>query len=420
MAKKTILLIADDPRTVNAVKDILKREYQLETVKDAASAAVFLSQKPPELIIIDFELNVRDGLLVFKELGTSVKVIMLSASDSIPLAVSATKQGVAEFLRKPINSEQLRKAVDKNIAQEEIRLRWIEGMAWLSGGSPAVEKMMAEIGTAIGQDKHIILLAEPGIKIDKIAQFIHHNGPRHKRKMVRLDLSAFRQEAQETQFWATMQELLAAPAADSLLDEADRCGTILFSGIDDLDEHFRLSIFNFFVERRGKSDKSIRVIINSAGDVKAAGKEYARVRIPPLVERKEDLPYLLKFYLKHYSDKHGKRVKYIAAELLEFLAAYDYPGNYRELEGLIENAVLMATNEILGFANLPFDQQALLTAALINSSQKDLSLAEARRGFEKDLYHVLLKKTDGKSDQVAEFLDIPRTVLAARLENLLD
>ncbi|MBI5399500.1 sigma-54-dependent Fis family transcriptional regulator [Candidatus Saganbacteria bacterium] len=421
--KKVILLIADEPKIIASIKEALGRHVDLETAADKTAAQNFLLQKKPELIIIDFDLRGQDGLQVFRELGTSIKVIMLSDSSNIPLVVAATKQGVEDFLRKPLDPRQLLDTVNRHLLREPIQLKWAEGEDWLSGGSHALQQMYDQIQTALQLDRHIILVGEKGVPVPQAANFIHANSPRRARKLMTVETADFRQEAMEGHLWATLQKLLSLPEASSLQDEADRCGTIFLEGIEQLDEHVRLSLLNFFKQQRGRTDRTIRAIIDVqqiAALPPAQTENFAIITIPPLRQRREDLPFLVELCLKRYSRFHGKKVEYIAAELLDFLVAYDYPGNYAELKKLIEEAVLAARGDKLELESFPFNFPALQSVVQARALRKNAPLGTARRAFEKDLYYILLKKAHGDTGKVARFLDLPKTALAARLENLLD
>ncbi|MDD5382485.1 MAG: response regulator [Candidatus Margulisbacteria bacterium] len=413
MTRKTILLITDDHKTETAVKETLGKHYGLETAKDKETAAALLAKKLPDLAIIDFDLKGEDGLQIYKNLGLTVKTIMLSASGSIPLAVSATKLGVEEFLRKPIDAEHLQRAVETNLPKEEVKLRWPEGLEWLRGESPGLKKMLSEIQEILRGNKDVILVGERGIPKEQIAELIHLNGPRKERKLARVDLAAFRKEALEAHFWTTIQELMAIPAA---------AGTIYLDTLHNLDELFLLSVFNFFHERPNKIDKSIRAIIGvyNKSQAQKAGKNYVVIEVPKLRDRKADLPYLVEFYLASSARKHGKNIKYLAADVLDLLAAYDYPGNYLELERLIEEAVLSADSDKLELKNFPVDLNGLVNAAQKKGLSEDLPLEKARQVFERKLYAVLLEKAKGETAKVARFLDVPKTALTDRLDNLFD
>jgi len=427
--KRTILLIEDDHKTEASIREALGREYDLERVKDGEGADKFLAKKSADLIIIDFDLKGRDGLQVFKELQAPAKAIMLSASGSIPLAVSATKLGVSEFLRKPINAEQLQIAVAKNIAREEIKLRWIEGLEWLRGTGAGIYKMFSDIQQAIEGGRDILLVGERGVPKEKVAEFINFNSPHRDRRMVRLDMSSFRKESLEPHFWASVQEFMALPEGTSLQSEKERVGLLYLDNLEGLDEHFVQAIFNFFRERKGKIDKSVRAVFGFYAKASipkfvfrgSSGiRDHALVEVPALRERREDLPFLLDLYLKKYSKRYNKSVDLVSTGVLDLLASHDYPGNYVEMERLVQEAVLSTPGGKLELKHFPVGIRGLAQASVKEGLAENLTLEEAKRRFEKDLYHLVLKKSDDDSSRVARFLDVPKSVLVERLKDLVD
>ncbi|MBN2058298.1 MAG: sigma-54-dependent Fis family transcriptional regulator [Candidatus Saganbacteria bacterium] len=421
--KKKILLIADDQKTAAAVQDALRREYNITEARTAAAAESWLADNSADLVIIDHDLRTIDGLQLFRQLGISAKTIMLSSSGSIPLAVNATKQGIEEFLRKPIEAGQLRKAVERNISSEDVVLRWLPGLEWLSGGSRALAQLFSELKRAMREDKHIILLAERGIDRAGLTRLIHANSPRRERKLVTVDLSAFNRETLEAAFWTTLQELMSLPGSGSVQQDAGRCGTIMFDNLEPLDVLFQQSLLNFFVERRGKIDRSVRAVFALYNEKPLTNLDVAGlalVHVPPLRQRKADLAHLVDHYLAAHSAKYGKEVKYISGALLDLLATYDYPGNYEELSCLIEEMVLACRGDHLALSDQPLGPKALCGVAAERARRRSQPLPQARRAFESDLYHMLLKKSGGDSSRVASFLDLPRTLLAERLDDLLD
>lgn len=412
MPRKTILLIADDPKIETRIKEILA-EYEIEKVS-AEQAVETLRQKKPNLTILDYDLKGTDGLQVFRQIYAFVpqlKVIMLSASGDISLAVTATKLGVADFLKKPMVAEQLREAVERNISPAgELFLKPAETL-WLQGESPALKKMYADLRRALLSLSNLVLLGERGIEKIKAVEFIHAHRPGARGKLKVIDLLSFRRENLEPHFWAAAQEALSeSPGIE------DRCRTLYLENIEALAENFRASILEFFKTRKGETLTLIGLY-----EKDSAVKDYAQVEIPPLRERKEDLPQLLSHYLELYSTKHDKKIKGISPDLLYFLAAYDYPGNYRELECLLEQAILSAPSEILGLRDLPLPIKSLLEVSIKKAFRSgNLELEKARKMFEKDLYAILLSKAGGDTASVARLMDLPRTVLAERIENLSD
>ncbi len=423
MSKKTILLIEDDARTEQAIRGALPG-HPLETAADDKAAAALIEKKRPALIIIDHELKSAEGLQTYRAVRLLVPytpVIMLSGLNDIPLAVTATKLGVADFLRKPVIAKELAAAVERNLAAAEGRGARPAGAAWLQGESPALQKMYGEIGAALLTRKHLVLAAEPGIDKADLAEYIHQAGWKPRRELRTIDLSSFRRADLEGSFWATVQEAVGenkSPAEN----EEDRCGTLLLENCESLEASFRQSIFEYFKERTGKVDQEALVIIGLF-DAKTLPphlqKDYDLVGVPPLRERKSDLAQLVGRRLTALAAEHGKRTAAVSAEVLYLFSLYDFPGNFHELDALLAAAVLCADSATLELKDLPLDFRSLSALAVKNARLKgQLTLEEARRWLEKLTYKALLAKNGGETAAAARFLDMPRTTLADRAAEL--
>ncbi|MDD5593153.1 MAG: response regulator [Candidatus Margulisbacteria bacterium] len=423
MAKKAILLIEDDARVEQAVKAALS-DYAVETVKGAGEAAEAIRKKKPALLIIDYDLKKLDGLQVFRQVHLAVpftKVIMISLSNDIPLAVTATKMGVADFLKKPVSVKELLAAVERNIvAAEELTA---SDIAWLQGESPELKKMNEAISAALQSRRNLVLSAERGIDKGDVADHIHRRGLKKKRQFRAIDLADFRRENLEGPFWAAVQEAVGEDkSSKSAENDEDRCGTLYLDNIESLEESFRLSIFEFFKEKKEKVDPEILVVIGLF-DPKSlpAGlvKNYSLVEVPPLRSRRVDLPQLISRQLAAFSTLHGKKVRAVSSELTYLLGLYEFPGNYHELASLLEAGVLSATGEILEIKDLPLDFKTLLAMTIGNARLKGkLGLEEARLFLEKLAYKTLLAKSGGDAGVTARFLDIPRTTFLERSAEL--
>ncbi len=406
--KKTILLIEDDHKSEAAIKDVIGHDYNLKVVKDEKGAADFLSSHTPDLILIDFDLKKKDGLQIYRELRPNLRVIMLSASGNIPLAVTATKQGVVDFLRKPVNPDELRGAVERNIEEPEKRLRFLDNAGWLRGESAKIKEALKGIREAVRGKRDAVLVGERGIPLKDAASFIHANGIQSRKKLLVINLASYANENLESHFWTSLKTILAVPDANSLQREADLCGTLYLENLNSVEESFKESILSYFK----KAKKDVQVIFGS----RSKEEEFLNIKLPKIAERKEDLPLLLEYYLKKISIKYNKAVKYISSDLLEYLASYDFPGNYIELEKMIEEAVLSAKGTNLDPKNFPLSNNGLINSSLKRSLSEDLSLEEAKRGYEKRLFGVLMEKTGGEEGAVARFIDLPRS----RVKDLID
>jgi DNA-binding NtrC family response regulator len=422
--KKTILLIEDDARVEQAVKSALP-EYLIDTVKDDKEAAEAVQKKKPALIIIDHDLKKLDGLQVYRRvrlLAPYTRVIMLSALNDIPLAVTATKLGVSDFLRKPVAAKELLASVERNISAAQDQSALPAGAAWLQGESPALGKMYADIRGALLTRHNLVLAAERGIEKVDIAEYLHQRGWKPRREIRTIDLASFKRENLEGSFWATVQEAVGENKTATAENEEDRCGTLFLENIESLEESFRLSIFEYFKEKKEKVDQEALVVIGlfEAKTLPAhLQKNYDLIEVPALRERKVDLPQLVSRRLAALASEHNKKVKAVSAELLYLFSLYDFPGNYHELESLLAAGVLVSISETLEIKDLPLDFRSLTSLAIKHAHlQGKLSLEESRRWLEKLTYKTLLAKNGGEVAAAARFLDIPRTSLAERAAEL--
>ena len=408
MQKKIILLIEDDHKSEAAIKDVIGNDYDLKIVRDEKGAAAFLSAHTPDLILIDFDLKKKDGLQIYRELRPNLKVIMLSASGNIPLAVTATKQGVVDFLRKPINAEELREAVERNLEDIEKRFLFTKNGGWLKGEGARVKEALKGIRDAVRGRRDVVLNGGPGTPLTDVANLIHLNGSQNRKKILVLNLASYSNENFESHFWTNIKTILAIPDANSLQREGDLCGTLYLENLDSIEDIFKKSILDYFINAK----KDVQVIFGS----QTKADNYPTIKIPKIAERKGDLPLLLEYYLKKLSIKYNKEIKFISADLLGYLANYDFPGNYIELEKMIEEAVLSAKSINLEPKNFPVANNGLINLSLQRSLSEDLPLEEAKRGYEKRLFGMLMEKTGGEEGAVARFIDLPRS----RVKDLLD
>ncbi|MBN3033819.1 MAG: sigma-54-dependent Fis family transcriptional regulator [Candidatus Saganbacteria bacterium] len=419
--KKTILLITHETPVEQAVRSALDG-FSIETAGAPEAAAEKLRQSKPALVILDHDLKQDEGLQLFRQLrllAPATGFILLSQQNDIPTAVQAAKLGAADFLQKPAGAKALRLSVERNLAAAEGSALAAAGLPWLQGESPALKKMFEAIGGALLTRASLILVAERGIDKSDVADCIHRRSLKRKSRLRVIDLASFRREDLEGSFWATVQE---AAGENQAADEEDRCGTLYLENIESLEESFRLSIFEFFKEKKPKLDPEVLIVIGLYDPhalPPALAKHYLQVPVPPLCERRGDLPLLVGRELAALSLRHGKNVNALSADLLYLLGLYDFPGNYHELSALLEIGVLAAGGEVIGLADLPLDFRTLLQAAVTAAHVKgELSLEAARRWLEKLAYKTLLAKTKSDPGAVARFLDLPRTALAERAAEL--
>ncbi|MFH1386873.1 MAG: response regulator [bacterium] len=412
-ALKKILLVTDEAVLEGKVRDLLSG-YEIERLAKLSESLHYITQKKPALVILDFDLPGEGGITAFKQIdlvSPGIPVIALSSNPDIPLAVTATKLGLANFLKRPIDPEQLLAAVRQTQESQQANLLKTAAEIWLQGASPELQKMYAAIRDLVISSKNLVIFGERGIEKEDVVKFIHGRGLGKNRKFLTIDLLNFQKEGMESHFWSAILGALS-PTSE------ERCGTVYLKNIELVDDNFRRTICQYFKVRNEKTDQRVLTIIGFFEKESLPGEllaDYNSLTIPPLRQRKSDLPGLLSSYLAHYAALHNKEIKGFAADLLAWLNLYDYPGNYRQLECLIEQGVLASTSSLLDLKDIPINLNDVVQISLKRSALQGL---EKKEEFEKEFYDLLLMRTGGDYALVANFLDLPKSAFEKRVREL--
>jgi DNA-binding NtrC family response regulator len=419
-----ILLISAEAKTAAALKQALPDE-QITVTGECQAALRLLPSDRPALVFLDHDLPGIDEAKFFRQVRLAaprIPIIVISADNNIPLAVAVTRLGAADFLKKPLTAEQISQAVARIKTAKPAELPGQGAAYWLRGESAALHKFYQAAEEAVTAGHNILLLTEPGIDARPVAEYLHARSARPRRQITALDLASFNRAGLEGSFWTTLQELLAEPADSAGQSEEDLTGTLLLENIATLEKNFQASIFSFLRERRGRIDKDILAVVAACDSgflAELDTESFKTVEVPPLRQRKEDLPLLIVRLLADLSLKHDCNVGQLSLPALEALSLYDYPGNYQELRDLLEHAVLLAEGAAIGLKELAFDRDALIAIgqkrALISG---EIGLVAAQKSFEKTLYETVTAKADGDVGSAARFLDLPKNTLTERLTEL--
>ena len=417
-----ILLLTDDPKIAAQTREALGEEL---TVCDKVEDFLHKASEKPQLAIIDFDLHETDGLMVYRRLRERdpyLKTIMLSSNNNIPLAVSATRMGVADFLRKPLPNAAFKAAVQSQLKAPEVfpgALSDEEGAEWLNGTSEKLVAFLSDFEAARTSQQDVCLSAERGVDRGSIARLLHKHGPNGKRKFVEFNLASFNRESQEGHFWATLQELLLSREEASLPEQQELTGTIYFEGGELIPDHFRNSLLEYLNKRRAEARllKDVRVVLGGGGEISG----FVKLSIPPLRERKEDLPLILSALIKTLT----REPIYVSPQVLEFFSYYDFPGNYEELKAQLRGALEGKPRPPAGRAGELKLASFMLNAGQLKSAQlkqaltrRSFNLTAVRERFEAELIAYVLTAAQGEVAQAARFLDMPRTVLSERIKTL--
>jgi len=421
---KRILVFSKEPSVSADVESMLKGSFGVKAVADLNGAVEQLKRAQPDITLIDGECEGINGLESFRTLKSvfpRIKPVMISKKGSIDEAVAAAKSGVLDIISKPLQKEVLLASLEKIVSRTDLRGRVPsppECGEWLKGTSRQLAELFLKAEEASQSEQDIVLSGGPGVPKASFARMIHDNSQNKRKKFVELKMSSFEKEASESMFWTAINELLADHPVDTR-SEKEASGTVYLDGFDSLPAHFIRSITDFLADRRqGKSDRTIKIILGLGGIKEVAGN-LLRIDLPGLEERREDIPDIASALIDRFNVKYGKGVKGISFKALEILLDHSWPGNYDELEAVLEGAVLRSGQEMIDLKDLPADASMAVSSGIKKAlAREDRDLAEARTCFQKYLIETVLACAAFDRDAASRILDIPKTGLAESIKKL--
>ncbi|MFH1339166.1 MAG: sigma-54 dependent transcriptional regulator [Candidatus Omnitrophota bacterium] len=444
-----ILVVDDEPGVSESVRVILEDDYEILSAASGEEALKLIAEKSIDLVFLDITLPGIDGMETLKRIkdaGEDANVVMLTATNTANTAVQAMKLGAFDYVTKPFEPEEIaviaKKALDNYRLVKEINYfrSQIQPTSFdnIVGKSRKLHKVLELISKVVKNDATVIIAGESGTGKELVVRAIHYNSLRKENPFVVLNCAAIPENLVETELFG--YEKGAFTGADASkpgkFELADQ-GTMFLDEISALRLDMQAKLLRVLqekeVERVGgtKTIKvDVRIICATNIDLKQAVGEnkfredlYYRLNvvpiyIAPLRERKEDIPLLIEHFLKIYNEKIRKSVKGISREAMRYLVNYDWPGNIRELENMMERLVVLTDKEIIEANDLPFDIFLEDRCKTSNFKQNGLGLKQARDRFEKEYILVVLEKAGNNQTEAARLLGIHRNTLMLKLGQL--
>ncbi len=440
MARQTILVVEDEEKyrrviglhLSSAGYDVKPSGTAEEGLKMAADA---------DLILTDLKLPGMDGLEMLarlKEQNSRSPVIVMSAFGTVGNAVEAMKRGAVDFLPKPFSLDHLSVVVEKALELSKLRdenreLREALGQRYqfenIIGHSPAMQEIFATITRVAATRATVLLAGESGVGKDMIARAIHQHSPRRDRAFVKINCTAIPENLMESELFGYEKgAFTGANVSKPGKFEAADTGTVFLDEIGDVPPSIQVKLLRVLQERefeRLGSNKilhaDVRVIAATNVDLRAALEQgtfredlYYRLNvvplnIPPLRERKDDIPYLVEHFVKKFGGE-------ISEGAIERLMSYHWPGNVRELENVIERSVLLAQGPRVEESDIRIDtaQHSRQTASSDHFLPEGMSLDD----FEQSVIREALKRANGNKSQAARLLGLTRNALRYRLAQM--
>jgi DNA-binding NtrC family response regulator len=453
-----ILVVEDEEKLRRVIALHLEDAgYEVETAGDI-STALRLAERA-DLILTDIRLppggitplvNGLDLLGAIQRQNARVPVIVMTAYGSVELAVEAMKRGAAEFLTKPFSLDHLltvvRKALEvQTLREENVRLKEELGQRYkfdsIIANSPKMQEILAAVSRVAATRSTVLLCGESGVGKDMIARAIHHHSPRASMPFVKINCTAIPESLMESELFGYEKGAFtgAAAARAGKFEQADG-GTVMLDEIGDVPPAIQVKLLRVLQEReleRLGGNKThavdVRVIAATNVDLRRAIEEgnfredlYYRLNvfpltIPPLRERREDIPPLAEYFLRKFRAEQESPVRRISPEAMRKLVDYDWPGNVREIENVVERALVLAAGDALQPDDIRLDFAPRRTAPSTNGGNgggEFLAEGITLEEHERQLIREALKRASGNKSQAARLLGLTRNALRYRLTQM--
>ncbi len=458
----TIVVIEDDPLVNKTVKDILTSKYnRVFSYLNPSEALNDLSILSPDLILLDIFLGPYNGLEILEQLrqqGYTIPVIIMTAFSDIKMAVRAMKLGAEDFIVKPLDLEQLEVSVAKALQNYDLRRqvdilteRLIEEQpSEIIGNCEQIKKVLSIAKIVAPTDSTVLIVGETGTGKELLAKYIHRNSKRAKGPFIAINCGAIPKDLAESEFFGYERGAFTG-ATEKFKQgrfEMAHHGTIFLDEISELSVELQVKLLRVLQEKRffrlgGNKEISVDVrVITSTNraleDLVDQGKfredlfyrlNVARIELPTLRERGDDIMLLASAFVKEFNKKFGKKVTGFTPDAVNILQNYQWKGNIRELRNVIERVVLLEANEVINKEALSF----LKISDLLPATPSEQNLPELKPGehrliisksgaqmnsIVRDLIIQTLRIVNGNQIKAAKILGISRAKLRYRIEQL--
>jgi two-component system NtrC family response regulator len=449
MQKAHILIMDDEAPVRRRLEDHLRRKgYDVLGVGTVKEAMDEITRDRYDMFLTDCNIPGVDALRTSDEarkINPDMAIVIMTAFGTIETAVKAIKAGAYDYLPKPVDLDQLVVLIERiserrDLIREnsELKEMLIERYKFdeIVSTSHAMEEVLNMAGRVAASSATVLLRGESGTGKELIAKAIHFHSPRANAPLIKVNCAALPETLLESELFGHEKGAFTGATARRIgrFEAADR-GTLFLDEIGELTSGMQVKLLRVLQEREferlGGNETikaDVRVIAATNRDIEKAVKEgsfredlYYRLNvvsvvIPPLRERKEDVPALLDFFIKKYNAENKKSITGISAETRDLLMRYGYPGNVRELENIIERAVVLSKKGIITTADLPIHVRTSASEEELSAESLKGSLNETLETIERSILLEALKASGGVQTRAAEKLGISERVLRYKLK----
>ena len=450
----TVLVVDDEPAVRESLRMLLKREYSIDTAESVDAALVAVAVSPPDLILLDVVMPDRSGLDLLgelSELGLEIPVIVLTATNTVAVAVEAMKLGATDFVTKPFELESLRLKVaqilERQVLEREVvrlrdEVRQRHRVGRMVGRSPAIQEAFRTIERLAKSSATVLISGESGTGKELAARAIHDLSNRSDQPFVPVNCGAIPRDLIESELFGHEKGSFTG-AADRRIGrfEAASGGTLFLDEIGELEASLQVKLLRALqervVERVGSSEPipiDLRILAATNRDLEAevaAGRFrsdlYYRVNVvplvlPPLRERREDVALLADTFLARNAETRELPgpTPQLSDQAHRALLEYSWPGNVRELENAIEHGIAMTDGETIEVAELPLSVRRSGRAEALREEWRkgQIDFEELVARFETEILREALERNEWNQTRTASRLGITRRSLKLKMDRL--
>jgi DNA-binding NtrC family response regulator len=448
----TILIVEDEAKMSRLLElNLTEAGYATHAAADAETGLKLLRQERIDLVITDLKLPGMNGLeflQAVKRADARLPVVVMTAYGTVETAVEAMKAGASDYVLKPFSLEEMKLIVHKELDVRHLReenrsLREALGKRYefknIVARSAGMQEVLGTVERVAPTNSTVLLGGESGVGKDLIARAIHQHSRRASGPFVKINCTAIPENLLESELFGYEKGAFtgAVSAKPGKFELADK-GTIFLDEIGDVPGSIQVKLLRVLqdrdFERLGGTKTlkvDVRVVAATNQDLRAALEEgtfredlYYRlnvvpINIPPLRDRKEDIPYLVDHFSDHFTRESGKPIKGITPAAQKLLMEFHWPGNVRELENIIERAVALSAGDMLDVADIRLDLSPVMAGSSLSAAgapfvPEGVTLEQ----FEDEIIQEAVRRSNGNKSQAARLLGISRNALRYRLAKM--
>lgn len=441
----TVLVVDDENGVHESVKEIFSPDYDILSAFNAKEGFALIDKHTVDLILLDITMPGMDGMEFLRKIksdGADPDVIMVTASNTVRNAIDAMKLGAVDYIVKPWDVDEIKISVDRAVERKALARHVANLKSSISRvtfdeivtNSPVMKSVLDLTRQMCGNESRVLIIGETGTGKELIARAIHDNGTRKEMPFVAVNCAAIPESLIESELFGYEQGAFSGATKQKKgRFELASCGTIFLDEISSLSLEVQAKLLRVLQEgtfERLGSERTrrvdVRVISATNHDIPTLIKEgkfredlYFRLNVvpialPPLRERKEDIPLLAGHFLKRFNEKFHKKIKGFSKQAISALMQYNWPGNVREFENLVERMAVLEEEREIGHEKLPLE-------ILIARHKKDgfpsadAYLESAIEEFERQYILNALKKSDWNQSKAADLLKVHRNTIAKKI-----